>query len=72
MKGLGTTEDKRISWEEVFTHPIFENYFENEVKNNQHMENKYKKVMADIRFQVNSQNIDLKKFWSNLGYNENK
>lgn len=36
------------------------------------MENKYKKVMADIRFQVNSQNIDLKKFWSNLGYNENK
>lgn len=27
------------------------------------LENKFKKVMADIRFQVNSQNIHLKKLW---------
>ena len=28
--------------------------------------------MADIRFQVNSQNIHLKKLWDSKGYNENK
>lgn len=28
--------------------------------------------MADIRFQVNSQNIDLKKFWNDCDYDSNK
>lgn len=35
-------------------------------------ENKYKKVMGDLRFKVNSENIDLKKLWSNLGFEEDK
>ena len=28
--------------------------------------------MVDIRFQVNSQNIHLKKLWQSLGYGDNK
>ena len=28
--------------------------------------------MADIRFQINSQNIHLKKLWDNKGYGEDK
>lgn len=39
---------------------------------NEQLENKYKKVMADLRFSIHSENIDLKKLWKNLGYNEDK
>ena len=28
--------------------------------------------MGDLRFTINSENIDLKKLWENLGYNEDK
>ena len=28
--------------------------------------------MADLRFSINSENIDLKKLWRNLGYDEDK
>ena len=32
----------------------------------------YKKVLADIRFYVKAENIDLGKVWRSLGYEENK
>lgn len=32
------------------------------------MEDKFKKVMADIRFVVNSQNIHLRNLWEENGY----
>lgn len=73
QKALGITEEKRISWDELFAHPIFNNVFQEELSNhNEKLENKYKKVMVDIRFHVNSQNIHLKKLWNSLGYDEEK
>lgn len=57
----------------MFGHAVFGGLFKAELdKNNEKLENKYKKVMVDIRFHVNSQNINLKKLWSNLGYHEHK
>jgi len=61
-----------MSWDELFAHQIFGKFFECELNKNNKLENKYKKIMADIRFHVNSQNIHLKKLWNNLGYDENK
>lgn len=73
QKALGITEEKRISWDELFAHPIFNNVFQEELSNhNEKLENKYKKVMVDIRFHVNSQNMHLKKLWNSLGYDEEK
>lgn len=37
--------------------------------NNGNLEDTFKKIMADIRFQINSNNIDLMKLWKSLEYN---
>lgn len=71
-KTLGITEEKRISWDELFAHQIFGGFFKSELNNTEQLENKFKKVMADIRFQINSQNIHLKKLWDNKGYGDDK
>ena len=65
-------EDERISWDGVFKHPIFGNRFNKELSENANLENVFKKIMADIRFQVNSKNLHLKKLWTNLGYGVDK
>ena len=71
-KCLKIYEDERISWDGVFKHPIFGNRFNKELSENANLENVFKKIMADIRFQVNSKNLHLKKIWTNLNYGVDK
>lgn len=61
-------EKDRLSWDEVFVHPIFKDYFRQYAEQNQHFENKLKMVMTELRFQINSKNIDLNRLLENLGF----
>lgn len=49
-------------------HPIFEGHFLDQASENKEFENKLKCVMADLRFQINSQNLDLFRILTALGY----
>lgn len=62
-----------MNWQELFAHPIFKDFFAEEIKIYEgNLEDTFKKIMADIRFQVNANNIDLMKLWDHLGYNSEK
>jgi calcium-dependent protein kinase len=67
---LAITEKNRMSWDELFMHPIFKGQFAK--KGEQEFENKLKTMMSDLRFQVNSKNIDLCKVFAQLGYRNGK
>lgn len=54
-------EEDRMSWDEVFLHPIFKGYFHQYALQNQQFEDKLKMVMGELRFQINSKNLDLNK-----------
>lgn len=56
-----------MSWDEVFTHPIFQGVFQHYVEQNQHFEDKLKMVMGELRFQINSKNLDLNRLLVGLG-----
>lgn len=71
-KTLKIYEDDRICWDDLFRHPIFNGYFNKYQDENTQFENMYKKVMGDLRFKVNSENIDLKKLWKDLNLEEDK
>lgn len=71
-KCLKVYEEDRISWDGIFKHPIFGNFFNQKVEEGESLENVFKKVMADIRFQVNSKNLHLKKIWNNMGFSDEK
>jgi hypothetical protein len=60
-----------MSWDELFLHPIFKGYFQKYAEQNQHFEDKLKMVMTELRFQINSKNIDLNKLLNNMGYKPN-
>lgn len=62
------TENDRMGWDRLFRHPIFKGRFDKNTDGVKHMEDKFKKVMADIRFVVNSQNIHLRNLWEENGY----
>jgi Ca2+-binding EF-hand superfamily protein len=68
---LEITEEKRMSWDEVFTHPIFKGYFQKYAEQNQQFEDKLKMVMSELRFQINSKNIDLNKLLDSMGLKPN-
>lgn len=61
-----------MSWDQLFRHEIFEGFFKKYTEDSEKLENVYKKVMGDLRFRVNSQNIHLKNLWESLGYSEDK
>ena len=65
-------EEDRICWDELFRHPFFNGYINKYQDENTQFENMYKKVMGDLRFKVNSENIDLKKLWKDLDLEEDK
>ena len=69
---LQTYEENRICWDDLFKHEIFKGHFNKYLDENEQLENTYKKVMGDLRFKINSENIDLKKLWGSLGYDEEK
>jgi hypothetical protein len=59
-----------MSWDEVFMHPIFNGNFEKYAEQNREFENKLKLIMNDLRFKINSQNIDLNKLIQSLGFDK--
>jgi serine/threonine protein kinase len=64
---LALEEEKRISWDELFLHPIFNGFFDNKAINKT-FENKLKQIMGELRFYISSNNLDLVKILYNLGY----
>ena len=60
-------EEDRMSWDEVFIHPIFKGYFNQYALQNQKFEDKLKMVMSELRFQINSKNLDLNNLLKSMG-----
>jgi hypothetical protein len=56
---LKLSEKERLSWDELFVHPLFNSYFADKKK--EKFEDKLKMVMTDLRFRIKSENIDLNK-----------
>jgi hypothetical protein len=52
-------------------HPIFNGYFSKFSEKNKEFENQLKRIMSDLRFKINEQNIDLKKLFDTLGFGKN-
>jgi serine/threonine protein kinase len=67
-KCLKLQEKDRLSWDEVFLHPIFQGYFQKYAEQNQQFEDKLKMVMTELRFQINSKNLDLNRLLESLGF----
>ena len=65
-KGLKIHEEDRVSWDEVFLHPIFKGYFNQYALQNQQFEDKLKMVMSELRFQINSKNLDLNRLLKSM------
>ena len=72
IKCLKIDEDNRMSWDQVFMHPIFKGYFKQYALQNQQFEDKLKMVMTELRFQINSKNIDLNKLLESMGMKNEK
>lgn len=53
-------------------HPIFKGYFKQYALQNQQFEDKLKMVMTELRFQINSKNIDLNKLLESMGMKNEK
>ena len=68
---LKVHEKDRFSWDEVFTHKIFDGFFQQYAEQNKKFENKLKMVMSDLRFQINSRNLDLRRLLDSLGFKGN-
>lgn len=68
---LQLREADRISWDEIFMHPIFRGYFSGK-SNGQEFENKMKMIMNKLRFYISQKNLDLKKVMDSLGFGNNK
>lgn len=43
-----------MCWDDLFQHPIFNGYFHKYLDESKEFEDKYKSVMVDLRFRVNS------------------
>ncbi len=50
MKTLMIEENDRISWDAVFTHPIFKGCFNHYAEENHYFEDQLKRVMGELRF----------------------
>ena len=69
---LQKEEKKRMGWNEVFMHPIFKGHFLNMNKGKLEFENKLKTIMADLRFKINANNLDLCMILHSLGCKSSK
>ena len=69
---LGLEEEKRFSWDQVFNHPIFDGFFKQYALQNEMFEDRLKAVMNELRFQINSRNLNLNKLLESLGFKGRK
>lgn len=65
-------EKDRLSWDKLLRHEIFGGYFAHFVKKEHEFENKFKILMGKLRYQINSQNIQLGSLIEKLGFNAQK
>lgn len=49
-KTLQVEEGDRVSWDEVFVHPIFKGYFNKYAEEHNYFEDQLKRVMGELRF----------------------
>lgn len=64
---LQVHERDRISWDEIFIHPIFRGEFLNKTTDRQ-FENKLKMILNKLRFYISRNNLDLQKILDELGF----
>jgi hypothetical protein len=53
-------------------HPIFGGFFKQYAVENSQFEDKLKRVMGELRFEINSKNIDLNRLLDGLGFKHKK
>ena len=53
-------------------HPIFQGFFHKYAEENKQFEDKLKRVIGELRFQINSKNLDLNNLLEGLGFKERK
>jgi hypothetical protein len=53
------SEDTRISWYDIYKHPLFGTYFKEQLLKDQELENKASFIMNELRATIHSRNIDL-------------
>ena len=61
-------ESDRIDWDNLLKHPIFKGKFMSYLLKSSQLENKFKYLMGELRYNVKSQNIDLEKLFNRMGY----
>jgi Ca2+-binding EF-hand superfamily protein len=69
-KCLQEDESKRLSWQEVYEHPIFEGKFNAIAEKNKKLSEKAGYVINKLRLEIHSQNIDMEKLFNRLKYSK--
>ena len=69
-KCLQIQEKDRISWNQIFVHPIFNGCFQNRADENKQFQNKMKSIMTKLRyyFHLNRQNLEA--YLNKYGYKD--
>ena len=65
-------EKDRLSWDEIFVHPIFEGFFLNKANEFKEFENKQKTIMNKVRFYISQKNLNMQSLMTSLGFGEGK
>lgn len=63
-------EKERISWQEVYEHPIFGGRFMSITHKNKQLSEKAGYVINKLRMEIHSQNIDMEKLFNKLKYSK--
>jgi hypothetical protein len=61
-----------MSWDKLLRHEVFNGYFAHFVKKEHEFENKLKILMGKLRYQINSQNIQLGSLIEKHGFSSHK
>ncbi|CAM6002247.1 unnamed protein product [Sphagnum balticum] len=67
---LQEDENKRLSWQEVYEHPIFSGRFHALAEKNKKLSEKAGYVINKLRLEIHSQNIDMEKLFNKLKYHK--
>lgn len=64
---LELKENNRISWDEIYAHPIFRGYFTDKTDNRE-FENKLKMILNKLRFYISKNNLNLQMIMNSMGF----
>jgi serine/threonine protein kinase len=65
---LAVQEAQRMNWDQLLRHEMFNGMFAHYVAKEHQFENKFKTIMAQLRYEINSNNIDLDRLIEMYGF----